>query len=269
MNHTRIALFVLALVLIVPSGANAASNGGFDADTLSTSVDKPTIEGTASDVSSVRILIEKKEDGKDVFRSKKLKVKSGEWKAKVNKKLGVGEYTVTLYGPKGIKKETLEKGTFTVLPKGVEKGDTIIGGNLSVSSIPLLMGGTATRGASVPVAYVKVSNTGKKAAAITGFRLSDNGSVPEDKAVVGFSTSDDKGGSRTTTYTTFKNNYALVPLAATIEPGQFRIYTIKAIMGGEGGYYGKTLQIDVAGIGSAAEVKGTFPMKGTTFTLIY
>lgn len=263
----KITLALFALALIIPSGAQAAAEGAIDQETLFSSVNKPVLEGTAEDAKTVRILIED-EDGKDVFRSKKLRIKNGDWKVRITKKLPAGEYDVTLYGS-SVKKQTLDKETLSILPKNVEKGDTILGGTLVVSPIPLLMGGTAARGASVPVAYVKVSNPGTKAAAINGFRLVDRGSVNESSAVIGFSTSDDKGGSRTTSYTTFKNEYALVPLAATIEPGTFRIFTIKAILASAGSFYGKTLQIDVEGIGSASEVKGAFPMKGTTFTFVY
>ncbi len=264
---TKLIIPVLALTFLMP-GAVFAADGSFDEKTLTTDIKKPTVTGEAEDVKTVRILIENKE-GKDMFRSNKITVKKGEWKTKISKDLPAGTYDITLYGPKGVSKQTLAKDEFVVNPKGVAAGSTIAGGTLNVSSVPLLMGGTASRGASIPVAYVKVSNPGKKVAAITGFRLSETGTAPEDKVVIGFSTSDDKGGSRTTTYTTFKSGYALVPLAATIEPGTFKIFTIKAIMGGADSYYGKKLQIDVAGVGSAGTVNGTFPMKGTTFTLIY
>lgn len=267
---TKTAAFaLLALALVIPSGARAASEGAIDNETLSTSIDKPVIEGSAEDAKNVRILIENKETGKDVFRSNKLRVRGGEWKVRVSKRLAVGEYDITLYDSRGPERGVLDKETLSIFPTHVSKGDTILGGTLVVSQIPLLMGGTATRGASVPVAYVKVSNPGKKAAAITGFRLSENGTVSEKDAVIGFSTSDDKGGSRTTTYTTFQSGYALVPLSATIEPGAFRIFTIKAMLSSTGSFYGKKLQIDVAGVGSTAEIKGTFPQKGTTFTFSY
>ncbi|HRH24531.1 MAG TPA: hypothetical protein PK109_03000, partial [Candidatus Paceibacterota bacterium] len=83
------------------------------------------------------------------------------------------------------------------------------------------------------------------------------------------------GGSRTTiggleSTKQFKNGSAYVPLAATIGPKQFRIFTIKALVSQySGSYYGKQLKINVASVDSKASVTGIFPMLGTTWTLVY
>ncbi|HRH24509.1 MAG TPA: Ig-like domain-containing protein, partial [Candidatus Paceibacterota bacterium] len=191
-----VACFSLIIFLSagLPIEAFAAGSGAIDASTLTTKDTTPALTGTASGVSKVRILVENG-TGKDMYKSNALKVKDGKWRATVSKKLPVGNYTVTLYGPKGVSKNTLAKKTLSILPAN---GATLAGGtggSLSVSPILLLTGGNVAHGGSVPVAYVKVSNTGSASTTINGFTLTENGSAPDD-VVIGFTTNDDKGGSR-------------------------------------------------------------------------
>jgi hypothetical protein len=144
------------------------------------------------------------------------------------------------------------------------------GGTLSIASIPLLTGGTATADTSVPVAYIKVSNGGTAPAAIEGFTLVENGSADEED-VIGFSTSDDKGGSRSTIggkegYEAFdEDGEAFIPLAATVAPKQVRIFTIKAALSKDLDP-GDQLKLDVASVKSTATLKGSFPIRGTVWT---
>jgi len=148
------------------------------------------------------------------------------------------------------------------------------GGAVSVSSIPLLTGGSAALNASVPVAYIKVLNTSTEAAAINGFTLKQNGTAGTG-AIIGFATSDDKGGSRSIIggeegVDLFEDGETFVPLKAVIEAGKFRIYTLKAQMSGRAsGDVGKSLMLDVAAIDTGAAVRGNFPIRGTTWTLSF
>ena len=258
MNITSLitsALIVFAAI-VLPMPALAAVDGSFDTESLTTEKTKPTITGEASG-KKMRLLIED-EDGKDFYK-KDRSVKNGEWSAKLTKKLKLGTYDASLYVYDGRKRVLVATSTLEIGEKGA--------GALSVSQLPLLMGGNAAPGSSVPVAYVKIANTSKATTTIEGITLIENGSA-NDSLVVGFSTSDDKGGSRTTVDSTFKKGSAFVPLAATIEPGKVRIFTIKAILAKISGLEsGKQLKIDVSGIRSDAKVSGKFPLRGTTFTL--
>ncbi|MBY0110434.1 hypothetical protein K2Y00_00280 [Patescibacteria group bacterium] len=227
--------------------------------------EKPTIRGTA-DTKSVTVTI-KDEEGDQVYK-KTAKVTKGVWKASVTKKLVPGSYDITLTGKEGRKLNTLTSASFTVPEKGSSK--TL--GAVSISQVPLLMGGNATPGSSIPVSYIKLVNTSKEMAQIKGFELIQNGSASTD-VIIGFSTNDDKGGSRTTIggsegFKAFKGSKAYVPLEASLSPGQIRIFTIKALISRNSGLYaGKNLMLDVASVDTNAAVKGTFPIRGTAFTL--
>lgn len=242
-------------------------DGAIAESSLSTDDTTPKISGNASRTKVVQVTVDDA-NGDRVYKSKNLKIKRGKWEATVSKALPVGTYEVTLYGDPKLKLNTLATSTLSILPKGT----TANAGSLSVSMVPLLMGGNAAAGSSVPVAYVKLVNTSSATTTITGFRLSENGSAP-DNVVIGFTTSDDKGGSRTTVggtegTTQFKNGIATVPLNATLAPGQLRIFTIKAILSRtSGSSSGTQLMINVAGVVTGAGVKGAFPIRGTTLTL--
>jgi len=271
-------------LIFFPSSTFAAVKGEFDQASLISTTTRPTLSGEISGASVVRVLVEN-EKGKNVYKSKDIKAKGGEWKTKVSKLLTVGKYKVTLYSVQSGKQSIVTTGTLTILSKkgtpttsssGTKKPTTssASGGTLSASPVPLLWGGNAAHGASIPVAYVKLINTGKTTTSIDGFRLIENGSAPDD-VVIGFSVSDDKGGSRATIggfegSKQFNKGSAFVPLPATLAPGQLRIFTIKAILSRDSGiHFGKQLLIDVAGVEGKASTKGTFPMRGTTWTLTY
>jgi hypothetical protein len=245
--------------------------GSIDADSLVYSGPKPEITGEAEGVKTVLVSI-KDEKGKRVFKSKTIKVKRGTWEAQVTKSLPVGVYEVTVSGPKDLELNTIATGTLTILAKGASTGSASHTGSLAVSMVPFLTGGMASPGASVPVAYIKVSNTGTTPADLSGFTLKQNGSAPQS-AVIGFVTSDDKGGSRATIggsegSVQFKNGKAFVPLQATLAVGQFRIFTIKALISSlSGNSAGTQLMIDVDSVSSTGGTRSAFPIRGTTWTL--
>lgn len=265
-----VVLGIAGLVMgALPATVSAATpDASFNEETLTTTSTKPKLSGEAEDVRTVRLIIEN-EDGKRVFRSREARVnKDGEWKIRVTKKLKEGEYDVSLVGPRSTDYEVLETDTLVVTnKKDLKKSSGKKAGTVYMASLPLLMGGTGTAGASVPVAYVKVGNPSKETVAISGFTLKQNGSA-DVRAVTGFSTSDDKGGSRATVASAFKNGSSFVPLPATLAPGEVRIYTIKANLAGSlGAYAGATLMLDVVGAETSATNSSKFPIKGTTWTL--
>lgn len=145
---------------------------------------------------------------------------------------------------------------------------------LTVESIPLLSGGDARGGATVPVSYLYIVNTGKGKVSLNGFWVKQNGSA-STKAVIGLTAVDDKeiahgavGGSEGGT--PFSNGVAFVPLNITFTPGQERLFTIKAMLTSNvSSYAGTQLKIDVTGVESNASEKGAFPIRGTTWTIGY
>ena len=269
---TRVVVLGIAGLVMgaIPAAVSAATpDASFDEETLSTTSVKPKLSGEAEDVRSVRLVIEN-EDGKRVFRSREARVdKDGEWKIRVTKKLKKGEYEVSLVGPKSTDYEVLATDTLVIgdSKKETKKTSDKKAGTVYMASLPLLMGGTGTAGASVPVAYVKVGNPSKETVTISGFTVKQNGSANVN-AVTGFTTSDDKGGSRSTVASAFKNGASFVPLQATLAPGEVRIYTIKANLSSNlSAYAGSTLMLDVVGAETSATNSATFPIKGTTWTL--
>lgn len=269
---TRVAVLSIAGLLLsaIPAAVSAATpSASFDEETLTTTSTKPKLMGEAEDVRSVRLVIEN-EDGKRVFRSREVKIDTdGEWKIRVTKKLKKGEHEVSLVGPKSTEYAVLATDTLVIgdSKKDTKKSTDKKAGTVYMSSLPLLTGGTATAGASVPVAYVKVGNPSKDTVTLSGFTLKQNGSANVN-AVSSFSTNDDKGGSRATVASAFKNGESFVPLAATLAPGEVRIYTIKANLSSNlSAYAGSTLMLDVVDAETSATNSTTFPIKGTTWTL--
>ena len=242
-----------------------------DEDSLATDDNKPTISGEAEGTKTVRLEI-MNDDGKRVFKSKNERVRGDEWNVRVKKSLKDGAYDMRLFGERGTELDLIATSTL-VIGEGSSSADTPssvkAGGTLSLSMIPFLMGGNASPGATVPVAYIKVENTGSSAATIEGFTLKQNGSASTD-AVVNVQTNDDKGGSRYTTSGVglFKNGSVYVPLPSVVAPGQIRIYTIKAgLSASSGAYAGQSLMLDVTGVTTGAKVPSAFPIRGTTFVL--
>ena len=270
MSYPRITTLTLAFILafsFLPFSAYAADvEATIDESTLSTSAKKPTISGEATDTKSVYVVI-RSETGKTVLK-KNVRVKDDRWKAKITRTLKRGDYTVSVYESKK-SRDILDEGTLTLTSKSKTKGKTAgkSFASLSVSSVPLLFGGSAKLGSSVPVAYVKLVNTTTATTSIEGFTLRQNGSASTD-AITTFATNDDKGGSRTIVPSVFKKNEAYVPLAAELAPGQMRIFTLKAALNAS--MYtalGRTLMLDVVSVDTAAKLVGTLPLRGTVWTI--
>lgn len=239
-------------------------------DTLVSVSGKPEISGAAIGVRGVRIEIRKEGSSKILYKSKTLKVREGEWRVRVAKKLPAGTYEVRVVTSQGRKtvlaEELLQIGsTNTQAPTAKT--------TLAVGAVPLLGGGAIRAGQSVPVSYLQVTNIGTQSATLKGFWLKQNGSAPAT-LIVGLTTVDDKGGSRGASGgsegpTPFKNNSAFVPTATvTLAPGEMKLFTIKAILAlSTASHLGKQIILEVTGVDTDASLTKTFPIRGTTWTI--
>lgn len=238
-----------------------------DARTLSSKSHTPTLSGTVSDTKTVQLTIQKVGETKKLFVSKTIKVKKGTWDARVTKKLPFGSYTVTLSGVKNFALSSIITSTLVL------GTTTKASGTLAVGLIPLLAGGVVSAGMSAPIAYLQMTNTGKENVTLKGFWLKQNGTA-EGASIIGLTTVDDRGGSRGYSggmegATPFHKGVAYVPTAPTLfAPGELRLFTIKAALTKNiSAYIGKQLIVDVTGVDASASIQGTFPIRGTTWTL--
>lgn len=158
--------------------------------------------------------------------------------------------------------------TVTIIIPTVALGTT----TLAVQNVPLLSGGIAHGGETVPISYLEVTNIGTSSAQLSGFWIEQTGSASTN-SIVGLSTVDDKGGSRGSAEaaegsTLFQNGMAFAPTNALFAPGQLRLFTIKAILAPSvTAYIGTQLMINVASVQTTATVSGNFPIRGTTWTV--
>lgn len=231
---------------------------------------KPTLKGTAEGVSSIYISIYKDRSTTTVFASKAIKVTNGKWKSKINNKLSDGKYKVVIYADKNSSSSIIGRETITIGKQIVDH--TKIDVMLVVVPVPLLLGGTARNGMTVPVSYLQIINVGKETTSLTGFTVKQTGTLTTD-AIVGFTAVDDSErvhgrADNSTGAPLFKDGSATVPLALTLLPGQTRLVTIKAVLGGTASVYvGTQLKIIVTGIETEAGVRNAFPIRGTTWTI--
>lgn len=143
---------------------------------------------------------------------------------------------------------------------------------LRVSNVPLLSGGVAYPGASVPVAYLQIHNTGANEATVTGITLEQKGSTDTD-AIIGLSVIDDKGVSVAITgggavSAPFSNGEAVAGMDAVIAPGQRRLFTIRAMMASAlTSFRSSSIILDVTGVESTASIVGAFPIRGTVWSI--
>jgi hypothetical protein len=217
------------------------------------------LSGMASSTAKVRYEITATSSSKKLAKSKTIKVRSGgEWSGSISKKLKDGQYDVILYAISGSKKKEIASSTLTVgIPEAV----------LSVSSIPLLGGGTANAGATVPISYLQVRNVSSNSVAVKGFWVTQTGTAP-DASVVAFSSVDDLGNNRTAVTSSLKKGKAYIPSTAVLAPGERRLFTLKAQLSPNAGMYsGTTLMLNVASVDAASSFKGSFPIQGTTWVV--
>lgn len=271
-------LAVVSTLLVMagmPLMASAATvSGQINDGSLVATSSKPTLSGTATGTKTVRLTIRKEGSTKTLYTSKLIRVKDGKWKTRVSKKLSDATYEVRLSKSgktKFLDKETLVVDTDDTTSNTSSKNSKSV---LSVSAVPLLSGGMTRAGASVPISYLKVVNTGKEPIDINGFSVKQNGSA-STKSIIGLTASDDTGSTHgsvggTEGTTPFKDGIATVPVYTTVAPGSMRLFTIKAVLSNNASaYIGKQLMIDVASVGTNGSTKGAFPIRGTTWMIGY
>lgn len=153
-------------------------------------------------------------------------------------------------------------------PPAIVEGPT----TLRVATVPLLSGGVASPGASVPVAYLQVLNAGKAATSLRGFRMEQKGNASMS-SVIGLSVIDDKGSSVSLSGgavggTPFVNGMATAKTDIVLPPGQRKLFTIRAVMAPVlSAFRGSNLTLDVTGVDTDASVQGIFPIRGTTWVI--
>jgi hypothetical protein len=237
-------------------------------------VAKISISATGSKEKAVKIVIREEDDGKTVYKSKSIKVKNGKWKLNISKKIPEGKYEILISG----KSAQLTIGE--IEEDEADEVQTVAAApatTFSVNSIPLLAGGIARGGTSVPISYLQITNTGNATATLKGFWVKQNGNAPVG-TVIGLSTVDDKGGSRglnggieaATVFTNGQAGLAFAPTDAIFAPKQMRLFTIKAMIAGNiSTAIGTQLMLDVSSLQADANIVGQFPIRGTTWTLWY
>lgn len=143
-------------------------------------------------------------------------------------------------------------------------------GELRAASIPLLAGGTANPGELLPVIYLQVENQSTTTATIHGLRIAQGGTAP-DANVIGFSSFDEQnvptgavGGTEGAT--PLVGHAALVPVTATLAPGQRKLFTIKAKLSLTV-TPGSTLALSVSGIDANIPVRASFPIRAATWVI--
>jgi len=231
---------------------------------------KSVIEGTFK--SQRRVLIELQKVGSTnvVYKSAYKTVRGNRWSIKLPSKLTDGDYIVTLRGD--------SKAAYNILAtSSLQIGDPMITttsqpSSLVVQVVPLLLGGTARAGVTVPIIYLQLINIGSATATLSGFTLRQNGNATTN-SIVGLSVADDTGLYKNSVGTlaqpiVFVNNEATVPILANIAPKETRLYTLKAsTLPGNYLNVGKQLKLDVIGVAPAPLVRATFPIIGTTWTV--
>ena len=231
---------------------------------LTSTKPKPVISGSATGVKAVHISIAEDSFSDPVYESKDVPVKNGQWEVKVPKEFESGTYQVDVYGPKDMLLNYIVTGTLTVTGGGTP--------SLSVSQDRAIADGTARPATVVPVAYLKVRNSGKGLATFTGVSLTRTGSAP-DRAFIGLGIRDDLGGAagvhgNMEGHTPFKQGQSYVATNATLKPGETRVYTITATLSKDAGTYaGKKFTITPTALLTAVKATG-LPLKGTTYTLV-
>ena len=141
-----------------------------------------------------------------------------------------------------------------------------------MGNIPLLGGGTVHSGQTIPISYLQITNVGKASTVITGFRITQRGTTPST-SIIGLSVVDDHGKSQGVVgggenSSPFEGSVALVSTNTHFDPGQLRLFTIKAKVSSQtSAITGTSIILDVSGVETEAVVQGTFPIRGVTWTI--
>lgn len=242
--------------------------GHITASTLSSLSTAPTFSGTMTGSKTVSFKIFKDGTNTVVYKSGTVNVVDGDWKHKVTSSLARGSYDFVLYGSDSFKLNTISKRTLTI--GTAASSDTSVS-TVVVQSIPLLVGGVAKKNQTIGLSYLQVLNVGLESATITGIRLKQTGSASTN-ALLTLSAIDDtelaKGQVGKIGTSPFTSGEAKIPITLTLKPKETRLFTLKAIMASDvSDYVGDTLKLVVSGVDSRSTIKGTFPIRGVTWTI--
>jgi hypothetical protein len=276
MKNKKSIIFIFGILslILLPLSLKAVTEitATINESSLVQSVSKPFISGTATGTSKVWMIVYKDGETKKYYKSKSIKVKEGFWKSKISKTLKDGSYKIVIKKTKSSSK-ALASGTLVInKDKKINVYNNSLTPDLVIAPVPLLYGGMAFKGQSIPISYLQLNNIGKNYITIKGFVVKQNGSAA-NSVITELSTVDDKGGSRMSTNSfsgesLFRNGLATAPTDAVIAPGEMKVFTIKANLSNEISVnIGKNLMIDVVSIISNGATKGSFPIRGTTWNL--
>ncbi len=239
--------------------------GHITASTLSSLSTTPTFSGTMTGSKTVSFKIFKDGTSTFVYKSGTVSVVDGDFKHKVTDSIPRGSYDFVLYGSDALKLNTISKRTLTI---GTAASSDTGASTIVVQPIPLLVGGVAKGSQTVGLSYLQVLNVGLESATITGIKVKQTGSA-STAAVFQLMAIDDtelaKGQVGTSA---FKSGEALIPITLTLKSKEMRLFTLKATMASDlSDYDGDTLKLVVSGVDSRSSVKGTFPIRGVTWTI--
>lgn len=242
-----------------------------DSESLRTKSHTPTLSGESEGSKTLELVVYKEGSKKEFYTAKPKQQKNGDWKAFITKKLPDGDYTVVLLGDKHVLARTLLTNSLHIGKQTTSqtKVDTVF----AVETIPLLSGGFAREGTLIPFSYLQVINIGKKPAVLTGFTVTQTGTMPVS-AMHSLSSVDDSGAfvskiEGVSGKSLFKNAKAFIPTKVTLAPGAMHLFTLKtALVENMSAYLGTQLKLQVTGIESNAKtILGTFPIRAVTWTI--
>ena len=244
------------------------TEGHITASTLSSLSRTPTISGTVEGTDNVSFEIFKDGSKTSVYESDEISVMDDEWEHKVSKSLTKGSYDLVFSGSSELKLNTISKRTLTI---GTVASSDTSASTIVVQPIPLLVGGVAKRNQTVGLSYLQVLNVGLESATITGIKLEQMGTASTD-TVLSLMAIDDtelaKGQVGKVGDSPFESGEALIPITLTLKPKETRLFTLKATMADDvSDDIGDTLKLMVSGVTSSSVIKGTFPIKGVTWTI--
>lgn len=247
-------------------------NGTIASSSLTAVSHTPTITGTASGTKSILLKIYKEGDARVLYKSKAVHVKNGVWSTKVTKSLKEGVYTVELLSSKKSPLiDTLATSSLTITKKTQAIKTPVTTPQSSttfvVESVPLLIGGTAKKGMTVPVSYLQVINIGKTPGNVESITLKQNGSAPTN-VVTELSVFNERGLLSTHTGLSFVNGVATIPVTIPLAAQEMQLLTLKATLAPELSMnVGKQMKLDVTSVATNGAMQSVFPIRGTTWTL--
>ncbi|MES2931290.1 MAG: hypothetical protein V4682_01155 [Patescibacteria group bacterium] len=235
-----------------------------DTSTLNSSSAKPKLKGYAN-VDSLYYTIEDLSYNKTFFTSKKIKVKNGDWKSTVSKKLPNGSYKIRLHATKppiGVLTDILDGGTLIVSTEGESKVTF-------KATVP--KDGIARANQTVTLADVVISNPSKGAVVVEALWLKNKGTASE--SAIRYILSGVPGNTSGTAYSHLvatspeRNAIYIMSSDWNLEPGESKTFTVAAELNSSlANDIGKTLGFDIYYASTGASVTG-LPVKGATYTI--